>query len=136
MKDIANYICDKLLDKDIIVHRYDAYSTKSIYLKLDYGMANSIRISDHIGKKHLSYMYNIGKDVKEDFARKEDYTRYFFTLDSVDEMIDMIISKRLIKAIHMKDLGESYNLLMREYKEKSKNSKGFWKQAKEVKKDR
>lgn len=136
MKNIANYICDKLLDRGIIVHRYDAYSTNSIYLKLDYGMANSIRISDHIGKKHLSYMYNIGRDIKYNYVTETNFTRYFFSFDSVDEMIDMIINKRLAKTIRMNVEGESYNLLMEEYKERSKNSKGFWEQAREVKKDR
>lgn len=33
--DIVNILIPKLLDMDFIVHRYDAYSTSSIYLKSD-----------------------------------------------------------------------------------------------------
>ena len=49
-------MCELLLEKGFIVQRYDSVTTNSIYLKLDYGMCNSIRISDHKGKKHLSYI--------------------------------------------------------------------------------
>lgn len=64
--DIANTIIPKLLDMDFIVHRYDAYSTSSIYLKLDYGVACGIRIADHPGKKKYRYRFNIIKDFKGD----------------------------------------------------------------------
>lgn len=60
--DIVNILIPKLLDMDFIVHRYDAYSTSSIYLKLDYGIACGIRIADHPGKKKYSYRFNIIKD--------------------------------------------------------------------------
>lgn len=48
--EICNKIIDFLLDNGFSVLRYDAYSTNSIYLKLDYGVCYSIRISDHPGK--------------------------------------------------------------------------------------
>lgn len=64
--DIVNTLIPKLLDMDLIVHRYDAYSTNSIYLKLDYGIACGIRIADHPGKKKYSYRFNIIKDFKGD----------------------------------------------------------------------
>ena len=60
-------MCELLLEKGFIVQRYDSVTTNSIYLKLDYGMCNSIRISDHKGKKHLSYMYNLRSDIKKYF---------------------------------------------------------------------
>ena len=48
-KDVVNILTTKLLDIGVIVHRYDAYSTSSIYLKLDYGLSCGIRIADHPG---------------------------------------------------------------------------------------
>ena len=56
---IAEYVIEELLKHGFVIHRYDAHSTCSIYLKLDYGACNSIRISDHDGYEHLSYKYNI-----------------------------------------------------------------------------
>lgn len=71
LDEIANKIQSKLLDKGFIIHRYNAYSTKSIYLKLDYGVGNSIRISDHIGKGHLQYRYNVLTTVKKPYEKSQ-----------------------------------------------------------------
>ena len=59
LNDIANDIIKTLKSIGFVIQRYDAYSTNSIYLKLDYGVCNSIRISDHTGKKYLKYRYNV-----------------------------------------------------------------------------
>ena len=46
-------LADKLIEElkikcpDLIMHYYHSYTSNSIYIKLDYGAANSIRISDH-----------------------------------------------------------------------------------------
>lgn len=63
-KALADSLSERFLAEGFTVHRYDAYSTSSVYLKLDCGMCNSIRISDHRGKKHLAYRYNIGPWIK------------------------------------------------------------------------
>ena len=57
IRDLATEVAQKLVEAGFVVHRYNAYSTQSVYLKLDYGVANSIRISDHKGKEKLSYRY-------------------------------------------------------------------------------
>lgn len=41
IRDLAAYVCDRL-DGKVLIHRYDAYSTNSVYLKFDYGVANSL----------------------------------------------------------------------------------------------
>lgn len=61
-KDVTNYLVSQLLDMGFIVHRYDTYSTSSIYLKLDYGVCCGIRIADHPGKKKYCYRFNVIKD--------------------------------------------------------------------------
>lgn len=66
-KEIADYIGEALKGK-LIIHRYDAFSTNSIYLKFDYGVANSLRISDHSGYDYLSYRYNIILGLKKPYA--------------------------------------------------------------------
>lgn len=60
--DVTNILASRLLEMGFIVHRYDAYSTSSIYLKLDYGLSCGIRIADHPGKKKYSYRFNVIKD--------------------------------------------------------------------------
>jgi hypothetical protein len=44
---IADAVIKELTAAGFVIQRYDAFSTNSIYLKLDYGLCNSIRISDH-----------------------------------------------------------------------------------------
>ena len=42
--------------------RYNAVTTDSIYLKLDYGVCCEIRIDDHNWKKKYHYRFNVVKD--------------------------------------------------------------------------
>ena len=78
IQEIATELCNRFLDEEFIVQRYDAHSTQSIYIKLDYGVSNTIRISDHRGYDYLSYKYNIrldngGKKVKKYLLDDEAY---------------------------------------------------------------
>jgi hypothetical protein len=128
-QEIAEYVCRQLSGK-VIIHRYDAYSTNSIYLKFDYGVANSLRISDHPGKRHLAYRYNI------DFARKhykikyspQGYPRYYYPVSAVDRAIKDILDAKRAKGYRYKDYGK----LMEEARLRSEHEKGFWQQARLV----
>lgn len=61
IRDLAAYVCDRLVGK-VLIHRYDAYSTNSVYLKFDYGVANSLRIADLCG--HLGIDLEAAIDLK------------------------------------------------------------------------
>ena len=52
-QNLTEVLQEALLEAGIVIQRYDAYSTDSVYLKLDYGVCNSIRISNHNGKRYL-----------------------------------------------------------------------------------
>ena len=47
-----------------MIHKHYAKTTKSIYLKLDYGVCCGIRISDHKVKKKYKYKFNMIKQYK------------------------------------------------------------------------
>ena len=91
--DIADTLIQKLTNIGFIIHRYDAYSTSSIYLKLDYGLTCGIRIADHNGKKKYRYRFNIMKNYKGDkvilkdglICRFYDYTELENVLKDVKE---------------------------------------------------
>lgn len=119
----------KMLPRDVIVHKYNSYSTNSIYLKFDYGLAHSLRISDHNGKKHLSYKYNLLLNQK-DFEIKEanGYEMRFYSVDEIDKLINDILSDRE-KAINKYS---NYIGLLNYKKNSIDYSKGFWCGAKEV----
>lgn len=125
--DIVNILIPKLLDMDFIVHRYDAYSTSSIYLKLDYGIACGIRIADHPGKKKYSYRFNIIKDFNGDkvilkdglISRFYDFTELERVLKDVQEEKQKKLCKYGIN---------NYNL----YMEREKNKNELFKRFKKV----
>ena len=130
IEQMANYLQKKLVQKGFIVQRMDAVTTKSIYLKLDYGLCNSIRISDHAGKKEYSYRFNILRQMplkSYNYFTNGKFPRGFYSFDMVDKMIADILER---KQERVRLYGEMvYNSL--QYKEKTQNNgkKGFWSKA-------
>lgn len=94
-KDVVNILTTKLLDMGFVVHRYDAYSTSSIYLKMDYGLSCGIRIADHPGKKKYSYRFNVIKDYNGDkVILKDGLICNFFNFNELDEVIKAVQNEK------------------------------------------
>lgn len=131
MKEIADKIVNELKVHGFIIQRYDSMSSRSIYLKLDYGVAYSIRISDHPGKKHLKYRFNVRTDMESTkYEMVNGYKRYYFGADNIHELISEIIQQKQEK---IKLYGEkSYKYFMHMNVKKADGKKGFWQHAKEV----
>lgn len=128
LNKIAEMVIEQLRGK-VIIHRYDAYSTNSIYLKFDFGIANSLRISDHYGKKYLKYRYNIltiqkSKQVKKDCR----FERIYYSPDMVNAVCRDILSAKEAKRNKYRD----YDGLVKRKSQEIYHEKGFWTQAKEV----
>lgn len=130
LQDIADYLIKTLKAYGFTIHRYDAYSSNSIYLKLDYGVCNSIRISDHSGKKYLKYRYNFilsGVPYEEQI---DTYPRFYFNETSIEQMISKIKQDKENK---INNYGiRNYTMYVNKNKADIGNQKGFWKQAKLV----
>lgn len=128
LDEIASAVIEKLRGK-VIIHRYDAYSTNSIYLKFDYGVANSLRISDHPGKKYLKYRYNIltAQTYKQE-KKDGGFSRIFYSPEMVNAACKDILRAKKAKQERYKD----YDAIVRSQKEKVYHERGFWQDAKEV----
>lgn len=127
-KELADYLCKRLIAEGFTVQRYDAYKTDSIYLKLDFGVCNSIRISDHPGKRYLKYRYNIGSFVKEyRYENKRGFPRLYFCQDQVDALIERVLRDRKSKLA--KYGADRYQRYAEENRVKNSQRKGFWRQA-------
>lgn len=132
-KDVVNILTTKLLDMGFIVHRYDAYSTSSIYLKLDYGLSCGIRIADHPGKKKYSYRFNVIKDYNGDkVILKDGLICNFFDFNELDEVIKAVqnekqdkISKYGFKNYQMYMERESKSDLYKQFKMIKKGKKNY-----------
>lgn len=123
----ASLLINELLDRGFVIQRYDAYSTSSIYLKLDYGVCNSIRIGDHPGKKYLNYRYNIGPCTLKPYRTEKPYTRYFYPEKMVYELIQLIEAERSEKLLKYGE--RNYRNFMKKNREQGKGKQGFWQQA-------
>lgn len=131
LEEVAEYVQNILLEQGFIIHRYNAYSTNSIYLKLDYGACCSIRISDHKGKEYLSYKYNIIKNTTDLGWRKDNKDKWRFICSTnklqIDNLIKIILDDRQYRKCFT-----DYDMLVKCYKIKSRNDIGFWQKAWEV----
>ena len=94
-KDIAIKLTENLINMGFIVHRYDAYSTDSIYLKLDFGVCCGIRISNHQGKKKYHYRFNVIKDYEGDkITHFENLVSYFYKFDELPQLIKKVVEEK------------------------------------------
>ena len=57
---LANEAERELRRRGFELHRLDAFTSDSVYLKLDCGLVGTLRISDHRPKRHLEFRYNVG----------------------------------------------------------------------------
>lgn len=129
IKNLADELVSKLKGQGFNILRYDAYSTNSVYLKLDYGVCNTIRISDHEGKKHLQYRYNLIIDGEVNII-EDKYIRYYFNDKCVDIMVNQILFDRKAK-VSQYGIYNYRKFMQKNMVEHSKDA-GFWSQAKQV----
>lgn len=125
--DIVNTLVPKLLDMNFIVHRYDSYTTSSIYLKLDFGVACGIRIADHPGKKKYHYRFNVIKDFKGDkVILKSGLISRFYDFTELEKLLKDVQEEKK-KKLYKYGIN-NYNL----YMEKEKNENKLFKRFKKV----
>ena len=125
LNDIADAVIEKMRDK-VIIHRYDSYSTNSIYLKFDYGVANSLRISDHDGKKYLKYRYNILTTMGDRSSKKECCRNGFQMIFYSPAMVNACCLDILAAKAEKEQRYKSYESVVNAAREKNCGQRGFW----------
>ncbi|MCQ5113890.1 hypothetical protein NE601_12705 [Erysipelatoclostridium ramosum] len=89
-------------------------------------------MSDHPGKKHLSYRYNLGSDITEYKLIDECYVRHYWPLRDINRLIERVIED---KKSRIRRWGkERYKEFMRKNREDHANDKEFWSSAKTIEK--
>ena len=126
-QQIAKILTQKLLNMGFIVHRYNAITTNSIYLKLDYGVCCGIRIADHNGKKKYHYRFNVVKDYSGDkVIYYKNLISYFYNFEELSQLLYMVQEERKAK---IRKYGlENYKL----YMEKEKQGNELFKRFKQI----
>ena len=95
---VSNKLIKNLKEKGFQIQKYYARTTRSIYLKLDYGVCCGIRISDHNGKKKYKYKFNLIKQYngpKKIIDR--GYTRLFYKYNNTNELIKDVQNEKKAK---------------------------------------
>lgn len=128
---LINHLTDKC--PDIIIHYYHSYTSNSIYIKLDYGAANSIRISDHDKSDNgYNYKYELRTDKTLSWHRFEnDIYKIMYPATQIEQLANKIIKEREKK---MNEKGQSYlnELNKRKNYMDSEKSKKFYKLCTEL----
>lgn len=91
LHDIANDLTEALTAAGVKIYRMESKSTQTIYLKIDYGVCNTIRISDHYSKK---CRYNIGPYISHFKVEHGRYDRYYYQPKRVSELTRRILKDR------------------------------------------
>ena len=129
VKDLAAYVCDKLAGK-VLIHRYDAYSTNSVYLKFDYGLGKRLYFFYYTGKSGLNYRFNIITTLKSlGIETSGEYPRFYYPPDMVDKAIADIMEGVTEKRGRYRD----YEKALETARARTKGERGFWEQARLVK---
>jgi len=95
---VSDILIEKLKGKGFQISKYYAKTTKSIYLKLDYGVCCGIRISDHNGKKKYKYKFNLIKQYKGPKEKiDKGYLRLYYDYNNTEELIEDVQKERKAK---------------------------------------
>ncbi|MDT2011157.1 hypothetical protein [Carnobacterium divergens] len=131
----ADKILNKLLQEGVVIQRYDAYSTNSVYLKFDCGLCNTLRIGDHKGKEKLNYMFMVDVEhTGQVKTTRDNFTQYTYapSKKQINKLVKHILAHRQ-KKINGYGSPEAYREAMKIQYVKNKTQKGFWMQAEFVK---
>ncbi len=133
IKEIATELIRALKAAGVTIQLYEAYSSNSVYLKLDYGVCNSIRISDHRGKKHLHYRYNVvqGLKIYKSVRAPQGWPMYFYPPESIQALVKDILQAKKQKVEYYGGMA-AYQKEMQQRLTTNASSAGFWAQSKVV----
>lgn len=130
IRKLADRITRAVKAHGITVQRYDAFTTNSVYLKFDYGVANSVRISDHMGKLSRSNRFNLLKNIDHSYVEMDRYLKYFYCTNDLEKLVADIIQNRNDQV--EKYGPRYYDFMMKRNKAANTDTKGFWSKARIV----
>ena len=126
IKKATDKIINALKAEGVIIQYYQSMTSQSVYLKLDYGVLKSVRISNHNGKAHLKYRYNIQSNIRKRRYDRQD-KRFYYPTSDANIMIEQILKDRNDK---ISRYGQAkYNRFMMQNHKDNRSKNGFWKDS-------
>jgi hypothetical protein len=130
----------RLKEERFIVQKYKSRSTRSVYLKIDFGLCHSIRISDHLfadmdGRIKYHVVENLPKKEKRMLQQvNEEYKveNLFFPMkeEYIEEIVQKIVENRERERRHKGKEGYVDWMYNRYCLMKDDAKNGFWKKSK------
>ena len=133
--NIEQLMVEKLLQNGFKVMIYYSRTTRSIYIKVDFGILDTIRISDHDVPKHKrACEYNIVPDIYSyPQVRMQDGKKFVYATDDdigVTTITTMLLSKRRkIRRMYGKT---KYLEHIYDRRQSMQGHDGFWEHAVEI----
>ncbi|MBQ3328458.1 MAG: hypothetical protein IJG88_00725 [Eggerthellaceae bacterium] len=131
-KRISDDIARRLLAEGFTVHRYDAVKTDSVYLKLDWGACNSIRVGSHPSLPHAKHKYNIGTWICVTMEVEDPLLRFFWPVECVPDLVERAVADREAR-IGLDGEAGYEDSIRRKRREARRAKSGFWAHARRVK---
>lgn len=117
-------LMNKLDKKDFIIHYLQAFGSNSCYIKLDFGVSNSIRVSDHKGIDKYSYRFNLMLNIDKSYEKEG---RFYYCLNDIDKLVNDVVK---FKNDQKQKYGFKYFEYMLEAEKTKNEKKGFWQNCK------
>lgn len=115
-----------LEQKGFILHWYKAITTDSCYIKLDFGVANSIRVSNHRGKEKYHYRFNLMLNIDKSYVSSDGKSN-FYCVNDFDKMVNDIVN---FKNDQLEKYGFKYYEYMLTRRKEIYDNNSSWKHAK------
>lgn len=124
-------LIQSLKEMKIHVLRLDDPKTKTVYLKMDWGVLSTIRISDQVDSGKYSYKYNVIIGSKKGSVKQENgVIREYYTLREMGALLSSIEIEREEK---LYKYGQAnYQKYIRANQQRAKQQQGFFEDAKQV----
>ena len=135
MKEVADKIVELCAERGIMVHRYDASSTCSIYLKFDNGVLGSLRISDHPSKSKFKHKYEMAPTIKRRMVsyNGEGVMYIKYNVNDYEKFIEDLEYER--KRLLDKWLWFRYEFYVEKYGKSKRQHNGQWRTNKLVQRE-
>lgn len=135
LKESRKKVINLLRDKGLTIHSKISYSSRSSYLKVEYGLGGSIRFSDH-GDRGLSYSFNILYGIEKKYEIDEGgVKRVYYPIGCEEDLVADVLEKYNKTILKYGEEGSKrvISRIKSEAKIQKKSGRGFWAGAIELK---
>lgn len=133
LKDSFNRCVELLKEEGFTLHFKRSYSSKSLYLKVEWGLGGSIRFSDH-QDYGLSYSFNVQEGITEkEVVEENGVQRIYYPIGGEEDLLKDVKEKYNSNKEKYGDYMENViRKIQREAEMGKKSGKGFWAGAKKI----